>query len=355
MQKVTGFEFGMIGLGTMGMNLLLNFADHGHAVAGYSRDGAKIAQLHGAALANLDGIGELSAFVPALRRPRVVLLLVPAGAAVDSVIVDLEPLLEAGDMIVDAGNSYFRDTMRRHASLGARGLGFVGMGISGGEQGARHGPSMMPGGSERDFQRLRPLLESASARADGEPCVARMGNGAAGHYVKMIHNGIEYALMQLLAECYDLMQRRLGLDNDEMAAVFERWNAGRLRSFLVEITVTVLRRADPLGTGHLIDAVSDRARAKGTGKWSSQEAMDLAVPVPSIDAAVGARHLARGPRRGPLGGGLTQPGGELAQPGAARVGAQEPGEGRAGRERSEDGEGARHAVTGRARRWLAAT
>jgi len=289
MNHPANLELGLIGLGTMGMSLLLNMADHGHAVAGYHRNPEKLARIRAAALPNLHGFSELAPFVRALRRPRVVMLLVPAGAAVDAVIAELLPLLEAGDFVVDAGNSFHRDTTRRIGELEPWGIAFVGMGVSGGESGARHGPSMMPGGGAHAWERLRAVLESVAARAGGEPCVAPMGKGAAGHYVKMIHNGIEYGLMQMLAECYDVMHRRLGMTNAEMAAEFARWNAGRLQSFLVEITVTVLGTRDPLGAGELIDAVADRARGKGTGKWTSQDAMDLGVPVPAIDAAVTAR------------------------------------------------------------------
>ncbi|MCG3168980.1 MAG: 6-phosphogluconate dehydrogenase, NADP(+)-dependent, decarboxylating [Pseudomonadales bacterium] len=291
MAKATQFELGLIGLGTMGMNLLLNLADRGNVVAGYSRDRSKSAELRELPADNIQGFDDLAEFVAALRIPRVVLLLVPAGPTVDSVVAGLRPLLARGDFIVDAGNSFHRDTTRRIAELAADGIEFVGMGVSGGESGARHGPSMMPGGGQRAWERLGPLLESAAARVGDEPCVAPMGEGAAGHYVKMIHNGIEYALMQMLAECYDLMRRRLGMSNEQMAAEFARWNAGRLQSYLVEITVEVLRTPEPHGAGALVDAVLDRARAKGTGKWSSQDAMDLGVPVPAIDAAVSAREL----------------------------------------------------------------
>lgn len=291
MPKATQFELGLIGLGTMGMNLLLNLADRGNVVAGYSRDRSKSAELRELPADNIQGFDDLAEFVAALRIPRVVLLLVPAGPTVDSVVAGLRPLLARGDFIVDAGNSFHRDTTRRIAELTADGIEFVGMGVSGGESGARHGPSMMPGGGQRAWERLGPLLESAAARVGDEPCVAPMGEGAAGHYVKMIHNGIEYALMQMLAECYDLMRRRLGMSNEQMAAEFARWNAGRLQSYLVEITVEVLRTPEPHGAGALVDAVLDRARAKGTGKWSSQDAMDLGVPVPAIDAAVSAREL----------------------------------------------------------------
>lgn len=291
MAKASEFELGLIGLGTMGMNLLLNFADHGNVVCGYSRTKEKVQHLRDLPADNIQGFGDLREFVAALARPRVVMLLVPAGPVVDETIAELRPLLERGDFIVDAGNSFYRDTMRRIEELAPDGIEFVGMGVSGGESGARHGPSMMPGGGERSWQRLGKLLESAAAQVNGEPCVAPMGEGAAGHYVKMLHNGIEYALMQMLAECYDLMHRRLGMTNAAMADEFARWNAGRLQSYLVEITVEVLRTPDPQGEGALVDAVLDRAKAKGTGKWSSQDAMDLGVPVPAIDAAVTARSL----------------------------------------------------------------
>lgn len=291
MSKATQFDLGLMGLGTMGMNLLLNMADHGHNVAGYSRDEAKVAKLVGSELDNLSGFIDLEEFVKALVRPRVVLLLVPAGAPVDGVIKDLLPFLEPGDFIVDGGNSFFKDTTRRVEELKEKGIGFIGMGVSGGESGARRGPSMMPGGSAQDYERLRPMLESAAAKYNGEPCVALMGNGAAGHYVKMVHNGIEYGLMQMLAEVYDVMKRRLGLTNAQMADEFAAWNQGRLQSFLVEITESILRTKDELAEGDLVDAVSDKARAKGTGKWTSQDAMDLGMPVPTIDAAVTAREL----------------------------------------------------------------
>lgn len=291
MSKATQFDLGLIGLGTMGMNLLLNMADHGNNVAGYSRDEAKVNKLVESPLENLTGFGDLKEFVLALRKPRVVMLLVPAGAAVDGVIKDLEPFLEPGDFVVDGGNSFFKDTVRRVEELKAKGLGFIGMGVSGGESGARRGPSMMPGGSKEDYERIRTILESAAAKFDGEPCVALMGNGAAGHYVKMVHNGIEYGLMQMIAEIYDLMRRHVGLGNAEIADVFESWNNGRLQSFLVDITIGILRTKDPMGDGDLVDIISDKARAKGTGKWTSQDAMDLGMPVPTIDAAVTAREL----------------------------------------------------------------
>ena len=234
--------------------------------------------------------------------------MVPAGAAVDSVLEGLAPKLDPGDLVIDGGNSFYPDTQRRQATMDARGLHFFGMGVSGGEDGARHGPSMMPGGPREPYARVAPVLEGMAATVDGEPCVAHLGEGASGHYVKMVHNGIEYGLMQLLAEAYDLMKRGGGLGNDRMGDVFGEWNAGPLRSYLVEITADILHQpetvavspdetpgdqAPPEGmTGrYLLDFIKDTAKQKGTGKWTSQDAMDLGVPTPTIDAAVTARYV----------------------------------------------------------------
>ncbi len=283
------YELGMIGLGTMGLNLLLNMADHGHFVAGYSDKQEKIDHINSTGPANLRGFSDRGAFILALKRPRVIMLLVPAGNPVDSTIEELIPLLNEGDFIIDAGNSLYKDTDRRFQYLKSKGLGFMGMGVSGGETGARRGPSMMPGGAPADYARIQTLLENVSAKFDGEPCVALMGNGAAGHYVKMVHNGIEYGLMQMLSEVYDLMHRGLGVQNDAASEVFGTWNEGRLASFLVEITRDILAYQEN-GT-FLVDEISDKAKAKGTGKWTSQDSMDLGIPIPTIDAAVAARML----------------------------------------------------------------
>ena len=281
-------ELGMIGLGVMGRNLLLNLADHGFPVAGWDQDLAKVEALRqegrGLPVTPAETLEDLLA---GLRSPRAVMLLVPAGAPVDEVIAGLAPRLAPGDLIIDGGNSFFRDTDRRAAALAGQGLAFLGMGISGGEEGARRGPSLMPGGTPEAYQRVRPLLEAVAARAP-EPCVAHVGPGSAGHFVKMVHNGIEYALMELIAECYDLMKRGLGLDNGEIRRTFEAWRGG---GYLMEITAAIFARRDAQSGRDLIDAVAGVARQKGTGMWTSQCAMELQVPVPTIDLAVVQRDL----------------------------------------------------------------
>ena len=284
-------ELGMVGLGVMGRNLLLNLADHGFPVAGFDLDPAKVAALRqegrGLDLEAVDGIEELLSL---LRAPRAVMLLVPAGAPVDAVIAGLAPRLQPGDLIIDAGNSHFRDTDRRAAELAARGLLFMGLGVSGGENGARRGPSLMPGGPQEAWQRVRPLLEAVAAQAP-EPCVAHVGPGSAGHFVKMVHNGIEYALMELIAESYDLMKRGLGMDNAGIRRAFEAWSEGGPGGYLLEITARIFARRDSLDGQDLVDAVLGVARQKGTGMWTSQSAMELQVPAPTIDLAVAQRDL----------------------------------------------------------------
>ncbi|MFI5385090.1 MAG: NADP-dependent phosphogluconate dehydrogenase [Fimbriimonadales bacterium] len=284
------YDFGMVGLGTMGRSLLLNMADHGDAVAGLDTDPAKAAALktEGAGK-KVEGTTDPRAFVALLRKPRAIMMLVPAGAPVDSVIASLSPLLDKGDIVIDGGNSYFKDTDRRGKELAAKGLEFLGVGVSGGESGARHGPSMMPGGTPQAYERVRKTLEAVAAKYDGEPCVALMGPGSAGHYVKMVHNGIEYGVMQLIAEAYNVMRRGHGMNNDQCREAFDAWDKGKLQSFLIEITATVLAKKD--GNRFLVDIISDKAKQKGTGKWTSQDAMDLGVPLPTIDAAVAAREL----------------------------------------------------------------
>ncbi|HVT11385.1 MAG TPA: NADP-dependent phosphogluconate dehydrogenase [Fimbriimonadaceae bacterium] len=284
------YDFGMVGLGTMGRSLLLNMADHGAAVAGLDTDPAKAAALKSEGAGKpVEGVTDPKAFVALLRKPRAIMLLVPAGGPVDAVMNELSPLLEEGDILIDGGNSYFKDTDRRFKEMAAKKLEFLGVGVSGGEEGARHGPSMMPGGTPKAYGRVKDLLEAVAAKYDGEPCVALMGPGSAGHYVKMVHNGIEYGLMQLIAESYEFMRRGLGMSNEECREVFAKWNEGVLQSFLIEITATVLGRME--GDKHLVDLISDKAKQKGTGKWTSQDAMDLGLPLPTIDAAVAAREL----------------------------------------------------------------
>jgi len=285
-------RFGMVGLGTMGKALTLNIAEHGYPVVGFDLDPAKAQAFTDEGSAKgAKGFSDAREFVAALEPPRTIMFLVPAGAPVDSVIATLSPLLEPNDFLIDGGNSYFKDTERRGAELKAKQLGFIGIGVSGGEEGARHGPSMMAGGDQASYERVRPLLEAVAAKAEGEPCVKLLGPRSAGHYVKMVHNGIEYGIMQLLAETYDMMHRGLGMSNADMASVFESWNGTEIGGFLIQIASDVLRSPDPDTGRDLIDLVKDKAKQKGTGKWTSQEAMDLGVPLPTIDAAVAAREM----------------------------------------------------------------
>jgi len=286
------YAIGMIGLGVMGRNLLLNLAEHGFPAAGYDRDPAKLEALRTEAGAlPVRAVADVAQLVALLQRPRAVILLVPAGAAVDAVLAELAEHLDQGDLIIDAGNSHFKDTERREAELGQFHLDFLGTGISGGEEGARRGASLMPGGSAAAFERVRPALEAVAARVGGEPCVAHLGPGAAGHFVKMTHNGIEYGLMELLAESYDLMKRGLGLSNQELHEVYAGWDAGELNGYLMEITAAIVIYPDGASGRELLDAIAPVARQKGTGMWTSQAAMDLQAPVPTIDAAVTQRNL----------------------------------------------------------------
>jgi 6-phosphogluconate dehydrogenase len=234
---------------------------------------------------------DLHEFLSKLASPRNIMVLVPAGPIVDKVIADLTPLLEPNDLIIDGGNSHFTDTDRRSAQLDGKGIGFMGIGVSGGEEGARHGASIMPGGKREFYDRIESTLEAVSAKVNGEPCVAYMGSGSAGHFVKMVHNGIEYGLMQIIAETYDYMHRVLEMDGPDISQIFEKWNTGELNSFLVEITATVLRKTDAETGNPLVEEILDTAGQKGTGKWTSQAAMDLGVPVPTIDSAVAMRQI----------------------------------------------------------------
>ena len=289
----SSFDFGMIGLGVMGRNLLLNMADHGYNVIGFDKDPSKISQLESTASPNtiVKGVITLSEMVKLLKTPRKIMMLVPAGPIVDSVINDLLPLLEENDIIIDGGNSHYTDTLKRIDFLESKKIHFVGMGISGGEHGARTGPSIMPGGDEEAWKQLKPILEAVSAKVNDEPCVAYMGKGAAGHYVKMVHNGIEYAIMQLISEIYDILKRVIGLNNDELHAIFKKWNEGEMNSFLLEITSEIFLKEDEITKNRLVDMILDKAGSKGTGKWTSQDAMDLPVPIPTIDMAVSMRDL----------------------------------------------------------------
>jgi len=285
------YDFGIMGLGTMGTALLLNMADNGNAVCGWNRDPVRAKKVADENPEKIGTFSDLGLFVSAIKRPRAILILVPAGGPTDGVLQGLHPYLDQGDFVIDGGNAHFKDTERRIVDMESFGFGFMGMGVSGGEEGARLGPSMMPGGTEAQWEHVRPILESVAAKYDSEPCVARMGDRSAGHYVKMVHNGIEYAVMQIIAETYDILHRAHGRSNSEIADIFEKWNEGDLQSFLVEITITVLREKDEKTGGELVDLISDKAKSKGTGKWTSQDAMDLGLPIPSIDAAVNAREV----------------------------------------------------------------
>ena len=284
----------MIGVGTMGRNLLLNMKDHGFAVAGYDKNSAQVDLLNSLGDENsIKGFNAITDFVQSLESPRRIMMLVPAGNIVDAVIQDLIPFLDKGDIIIDGGNSHFIDTDRRVIELENKGFHFFGMGISGGEDGARFGPSMMPGGDKVAYQQVKNIFESIAAKVNGEPCVTYLGHGAAGHYVKMVHNGIEYALMQLIAETYQILKVGLKQDNDAIQQLFTKWNQGRLQSFLLDITKDIFAFKD-LETGNfLLDSIKDEAKAKGTGKWTSQSAMDLQVSIHAIDTAVSMRDLSK--------------------------------------------------------------
>jgi 6-phosphogluconate dehydrogenase len=286
------YDIGMVGLGVMGRNLVLNMADHGYSVAGYDKDESKVGSLEEEAEGRkVRGAETLEEFIGLLRTPRAVMMLVPAGPPVDSVIGDLLPHLEEGDLIIDGGNSHFPDTDLRAKTLADKGIQYLGVGISGGESGARHGPSMMPGGPKEAYERVRAIFEDAAAHVDGDPCVTYLGPGSAGHYVKMVHNGIEYGIMQLIAETYDLMKRGLGMSDDEMHVVYDRWNQAELNGYLMEITAKIFVHEDPETGKRLIDVILDQAKQKGTGMWTSQDAMEKGVPVPTIDVAVVMRNL----------------------------------------------------------------
>lgn len=293
-------RIGVTGLAVMGRNLARNLARHGYRVAVHNRTQARTTAL-------LEEFGHEGKFVPsesteqfvaALQRPRLIVIMVKAGAPTDAVIDELVPLLDEGDVVVDGGNAHFLDTRRREAALRECGLHFVGSGISGGEQGALEGPSIMPGGTEEAYRLLGPLLEDIAAKVDGKPCCTHVGPDGAGHFVKMVHNGIEYADMQLIAEAYDLLRHAAGLPSAEIAEVFRVWNGGRLESYLIEITAEILAHTDE-ATGHpFVDIVLDQAEQKGTGRWTVQSALELGVPVSGIAEAVFARSLSgSGPLR----------------------------------------------------------
>ncbi|MET0343693.1 MAG: NADP-dependent phosphogluconate dehydrogenase [Polyangiales bacterium] len=285
-------QVGILGLGVMGQNLALNLAEKGFRVAGTDAWPEPVDRLIAVAgRFPVTGTKTLADFVATLERPRRIILLVKAGDVVDKTLATLTPLLSEGDLVVDGGNEFFMNTERRASALAQQGLRYFGMGVSGGEEGARHGPSLMPGGDRTGYDTLAPMLTKIAAKADGD-CVTYVGPGGSGHYVKMVHNGIEYGDMQLIAEAYDLLKHLGGLDNARLADTFAAWNQGELQSFLIEITADIFRTRDPELPGRdLIDAVRDAASMKGTGKWTVQQAAEIGAPVPTIASAVDARVL----------------------------------------------------------------
>ena len=292
---MTVANFGVIGMAVMGKNLALNVESRGYTVALYNRTTSKTEEVVAEHPdKNFVLTRTLEEFVGAIEKPRRIMLMVQAGKGTDAVIQQLLPLLDKGDILIDGGNTHFPDTIRRNNELADSGINFIGTGVSGGEKGALLGPSMMPGGQKAAYDLVAPIFEQIAAKApqDGKPCVAYMGPDGAGHYVKMVHNGIEYGDMQLIAESYDLLKRVLGLDNAEIQQIFEEWNEGELDSYLIEITKEVLKRKDDEGSDNfIVDMILDRAGNKGTGKWTSQSSMDLGVPLSLITESVYARFI----------------------------------------------------------------
>ena len=284
------FDFGLVGLGVMGRNFILNVAENGFSSIGLSSSEEKIKLLKEEGKDfDIDGTQSDKVFIDSLSTPRKIMLLVPAGNPVDSMIDRLLPLLDYGDLIIDGGNSHFGDTERRFKFLESKKINFIGAGVSGGSKGARCGPSIMPGGNKESYLNIKSIFESVAAKVDNVPCVAYLGESSSGHYVKMIHNGIEYAMMQLISESYDLLRRGFKKDNDEIQKIFSKWNDGFLNSYLIEITKDIFSKKDMETDNYMIDVILDKAKQKGTGKWTSQNAMDLGINVPTIDSAVSMR------------------------------------------------------------------
>ncbi|MHC2857846.1 NADP-dependent phosphogluconate dehydrogenase [Enterococcus lactis] len=287
-------QIGVVGMAVMGKNLALNIESRGYSVALFNRTGAKTtAVVEEHPDKNFKATYTIEEFVESIEKPRRILLMVKAGPATDATIQELLPHLDKGDILIDGGNTFFKDTMRRNEELANSGINFIGTGVSGGEEGALKGPSIMPGGQKEAYELVAPILEQISAKAeDGAPCVTYIGPNGAGHYVKIVHNGIEYGDMQLIAESYDLMKNILDLSVEEMADIFKEWNQGELDSYLIEITADILTRKDDEGTGKpVVDVILDAAGNKGTGKWTSQSALDLGVPLPLITESVFARYI----------------------------------------------------------------
>lgn len=285
-------QIGVIGLAVMGKNLALNIESKGYSVAVYNRSREKTDEfLEEAKGKNIVGTYSIEEFVNALEKPRKILLMVKAGAPTDATIEQLKPYLEKGDILIDGGNTYFKDTQRRNKELAELGIHFIGTGVSGGEEGALKGPSIMPGGQKEAHELVRPIFEAIAAKVDGEPCTTYIGPDGAGHYVKMVHNGIEYGDMQLIAEAYFLLKHVLGMEANELHEVFADWNKGELNSYLIEITADIFTKIDEETGKPLVDVILDKAGQKGTGKWTSQNALDLGVPLPIITESVFARFI----------------------------------------------------------------
>ncbi|WP_413486540.1 NADP-dependent phosphogluconate dehydrogenase [Brochothrix thermosphacta] len=286
-------EIGVIGMGVMGKNLALNIESRGHSVSIFNRSASKTEDvIKDHSDKNLVPFYTVEEFVNSLESPRRILLMVQAGDATDKTIDAVKPFLNKGDILIDGGNTFYKDTIRRNAELSAEGFNFIGTGVSGGEEGALKGPAIMPGGQKEAYELVAPIFEEIAARAeDGEPCVAYIGADGAGHYVKMVHNGIEYGDMQLIAEAYALLKHHVGLSHDELADVFEDWNQGELDSYLIDITKDILKKKDAETGLPLVDVILDRAGNKGTGKWTSQSALDLGTPLPLITESVFARYI----------------------------------------------------------------
>lgn len=291
---MTKQQIGVVGMAVMGRNIALNIESRGYSVSLYNRTGSKTTEvLEQNPGKNLVGTYTVEEFVNSLESPRKILLMVQAGRGTDATIDALLPHLDKGDIVVDGGNTFFKDTIRRSERLAELGINFVGTGVSGGEEGALHGPSIMPGGPQSAYELVAPILRDISAKApeDGEPCVTYIGENGAGHYVKMVHNGIEYGDMQLIAESYDLLHRVLGLSAAEISQIFGEWNKGELDSFLMEISTQILATVDPATGKPMVDVIMDRAGNKGTGKWTSQSALDLGEPLSLITESVFARYI----------------------------------------------------------------
>src|ERR1051325_11985242 len=290
--KAKQAQFVMIGLAVMGRNLALNVEEHGFPVAVWNLETEWVDKfVNDYSGKQFVGTKNIEEFVRALERPRRMMMMIRAGAPVDLTIERIKPLLEPGDILIDGGNSYFKDTQRREEALRKEGLCFIGSGVSGGEEGARNGPSLMPGGASDAYQQIKPIFEAIAAKTDSGPCVTYVGPDGAGHFVKMVHNGIEYGDMQLIAEAYDILRHALSASADQVADIFDEWNRGDLESYLIEITANILRVKDEETGKPLVDLVLDKAGQKGTGKWASELALDLGVPIPTIDSAITARVL----------------------------------------------------------------